>query len=100
MADKKDLFEDISKLAGSMADTAVHSLVDLKKQVAESAKHKVADLLEKTDLIQREEFEVLKKMLQKMKLENEQLNKRLAHIEKKLKKKSLKNKKNIKDIIN
>ena len=89
MAKKSDLLNDITKLAGSLADSAVHSVVDAKKHISELSRNKIDDLIASHNLVKREEFEILKKMIQKSVLNQEKLDKRLSLIEKKAKNKKL-----------
>ncbi len=73
--------DDITKLAGSAMDTAVHSVICLKEQVDEVIQHKIDSFLSNHQVVLREEFEVLQKMVQKLRIEQEELRLRLNELE-------------------
>lgn len=77
MVNKNNLFEDISKLAGNAAGVVLESGKSLQSKV----KGLVTKSLSEMDVITREEFEIVKKMAEKARLENEDLKKRLDKIE-------------------
>jgi BMFP domain-containing protein YqiC len=82
---KKIMLDDITRLAGSAIDTAVHSVVGLKKQLDEIVDQRMERLLTAHHVVLQEEFEVTQKMVQKLRLENEEMKERLNNIEQKLK---------------
>jgi BMFP domain-containing protein YqiC len=77
----KVFLDDITKLAGSAMDTAVHSVVGLKKQIEEVIHHKMEAFLNSHQVVLREEFEVLQKMVQKLRTEQEELQSRINELE-------------------
>lgn len=85
MNKENKIFEDLSKLAGSAMDTAFNSINDMKSQFEQSFHSKVEEVLQKHNLVSREEFEVVKEMLEKSLLEQSKLEKKIALLEKKLK---------------
>ncbi len=78
---KKILLDDITRLAGSAMDTAVHSVVGLKKQIEEIIDQKMERFLSAHRVVLQEEFEVVQKMVQKLRLEQEQLVLRINTLE-------------------
>tara|TARA_B100001564_G_scaffold350490_1_gene355018 strand:- start:218 stop:511 length:294 start_codon:yes stop_codon:yes gene_type:complete len=78
---KQDLLDDITKLAGSAIDTAMHSAADAKEQLKHMVHDKVELLCKEHDLVTRQEFEVAQEMIQKARLEQEQLSARLKKLE-------------------
>ncbi|MDA0781856.1 MAG: accessory factor UbiK family protein [Rickettsiales bacterium] len=85
MNKENKFFEDFTKLAGSAMDTAFNSFADMKSQFDHAVHEKVDELLKKHDLVSREEFEVVRQMAQKARLEQEKLSKKITALEKKLK---------------
>ena len=81
---KSVLLDDVTKLAGSMMDTAVHVVSDLKQQVKGCASTLIKDLNAAEEGVSREEFDVVRKMVQKSREEQEILHVRLAQLEKQL----------------
>lgn len=77
----KILMDDITKLAGSAMDTAVHSVVGLKKQVDDIIKQKMDNFLSAHQVVLREEFEVLQKMVQKLRLEQEEIKQQINELQ-------------------
>lgn len=78
-------FEDLTKLAGSAMDTAFNSVADMRAQFDQAAHQKVEELMHKHEIVTREEFEVVKEMAEKARLEQTKLEKKVADLEKKLK---------------
>jgi BMFP domain-containing protein YqiC len=78
-------FEDMVKLAGSAMDTAFNSAAEMRKYLDDLVNEKLHALLQKQNLVTREEFEVVKEMAEKARLENEKLVKKIAALEKKSK---------------
>jgi BMFP domain-containing protein YqiC len=85
MNKENKIFEDLTKLAGSAMDTAFNSINDMKSQFEQTIHAKIDEVLQKHNLVSREEFEVVKEMLEKSRLEQAKLEKKIATLEKKLK---------------
>ena len=91
MVNKSKILSDLSKIAVD----AMSTFSSLKKEIETLVSLKVNKIINKMNLVKRDEFEVLKKMVQKMTIENE----KFKNIKKKpliRKKKAIKNKKNTK----
>ena len=84
MVNKSKILSDISKIAID----AMSTFSGLKKEIETLVFLKVNKIINKMNLVKRDEFDVLKKMVQKLTLENNKLNKSLP-------KKQLKKKKTI-----
>ena len=86
MVNKNKILSDLSKIAVD----AMSTFSGLKKEVETLVSLRVNKIINKMNLVKRDEFEVLKKMVQKILIENDEL--------KKAKKKpSLKKKKRLKN---
>ena len=72
MVNKSKILSDISK----MAVDAMGTFSGLKKEVETIVSLKVNKVINKMNLVKRDEFEVLKKLVQKLANENEKLNKK------------------------
>ena len=72
MVNKSKILSDISKMAVDAMDT----FSGLKKEVETIVSLKVNKIINKMNLVKRDEFEVLKKLVQKLANENEKLNKK------------------------
>ena len=72
MVNKSKILSDISK----MAVDAMGTFSGLKKEVETIVSLKVNKVINKMNLVKRDEFEVLKKLVQKLASENEKLNKK------------------------
>ncbi len=81
MSKDNKFFEDFVKLAGSAMDTAFNSMSDMKNQFEEAVSHKIDEVLKKRNLVTREEFEIVKEMLEKARLEQEKLKKKIKDLE-------------------
>ena len=55
--------EKLIKLLSSFVENGILSSQDLKKEILTSIKFKKDDLIDKFDLVSREEFEILKKIV-------------------------------------
>jgi BMFP domain-containing protein YqiC len=66
-------------------DTAFNSAADIKQQFDNNVHEKVEELLQKHELVTREEFEVVRQMAENARLEQEKLIKKIESLEKKLK---------------
>ena len=71
MVNKSKILSDISKMAVDAMDT----FSGLKKEVETIVSLKVNKVINKMNLVKRDEFDVLKKMIQKLLIENENLKK-------------------------
>ena len=85
MVNKNKILSDLSKIAVD----AMSTFSGLKKEVETLVSLKVNKIINKMNLVKRDEFDVLKKMVQKVLIENEELKKTQ-------KKPSIKKKKTIK----
>jgi BMFP domain-containing protein YqiC len=74
-------FEDMAKVASGAAGT----FMDMKRDMEDLIAHQLEKLLQNMNLATKEEFETLKDMLAKSRLEQEALKKRLELLEKQAK---------------
>jgi len=72
MVNKSKILSDISKMAVDAMDT----FSGLKKEVETIVSLKVNKIINKMNLVKRDEFEVLKKLVQKLSNENEKSRKK------------------------
>ena len=72
MVNKSKILSDISKMAVDAMDT----FSGLKKEVETIVSLRVNKVINKMNLVKRDEFEVLKKLVQKLSNENEKLRKK------------------------
>ena len=86
MVNKSKILSDISK----MAVDAMGTFSGLKKEVETIVSLKVNKVINKMNLVKRDEFEVLKKLVQKLLAENEKLKNKKRTKKKTSKKKSRK----------
>ena len=78
---KKNIFkEDITKLFGG----ATSVLEILKEEIEERIKDRVEKVIFKLELINKNEFLIIKEMAEKARIENEKLTKRISTLEKKI----------------
>jgi BMFP domain-containing protein YqiC len=78
---KKIFFkEDITKLFGG----ATSVLEVLKEEIEEKIKDRVEKVIFKLELINKNEFLIIKEMAEKARIENEKLTKRISTLEKKI----------------
>ncbi len=89
MVNKNKIFSDLSKLA---VDT-MSTFSGLKDEIETIVSLRVNKIINKMNLVKKDEFEVLKKMVQKLLIENERLNKSVSKKKKKSVKKTKKKKK-------
>ena len=92
MVNKNKILSDLSKIAVD----AMSTFSSLKKEIETLVSLRVNKIINKMNLVKRDEFEVLKKMVQKALIENDELKK----AQKKplvRKKKTIKNKKKAKN---
>ena len=71
MVNKTKILSDLSK----MAVDAMNSFSGIKKEMDTIVRLRIDKVINKMKLVKREEFEILKKMVQKMALENDKLKK-------------------------
>ena len=90
MVDRNKILSDLSKFAVD----AMSTFSGVKEEIETIVSLRVNKVIKKMNLVKKDEFEVLKKMVQKIIIENEKL-KKSAKNNKKSKKNSIK-KKNIK----
>ena len=86
MANKSKILSDLSK----MAVDAMGTFSGIKKEVETIVNLKVNKIINKMNLVKRDEFEVLKKLVQKLLAENEKLKNKKRTKKKTNKKKSRK----------
>ena len=91
MVNKNKILSDLSK----MAVDAMGTFSSLKKEVETIVSLRVNKMINKMNLVRRDEFDVLKKMVQKVLIENEKLKK--SPKRKITKKKTLYKKKKVKN---
>ena len=72
MANKSKILSDLSK----MAVDAMCTFSGLRKEVETIVSLRVNKIINKMNLVRRDEFEVLKKLVQKLLIENEKLKKK------------------------
>ncbi len=89
MSNKEFIKEDIIKLLGGATST----LGILKEEIEEKIKDRVEKLVYKLELINKKDFLTVKKMVEKSRIENEELRKKVNLLEKKLLLLTKKNKK-------
>ena len=87
MVNKNKIFSDLSKLA---VDT-MSTFSGLKEEIETIVSLRVNKIIKKMNLVQKDEFDILKKMVQKLVIENEKLKKtkKSSNNKKKSTKKSL-----------
>ena len=92
MANKSKILSDLSK----MAVDAMSTFSGIKKELETLVNLRVNKIINKMNLVKRDEFEVLKKLVQKLVIENDKFKKKDNKIKKKVRnprKKTLKRKK-------
>ena len=92
MVNKSKILSDLSKIAVD----AMSTFSGLKKEIETLVSLRVNKIINRMNLVKRDEFDVLKKMVQKMVIENEKIKKAQKKPSSK-KKKTLKNKKRAKN---
>ena len=90
MVNKSKILSDLSK----MAVDAMSTLSGVRKEVETIVSLRVNKIINKMNLVKRDEFETLKKIVQKMAIDNEKLRKQPPKVKKRSK--SIKKKKIIK----
>ena len=76
--------EKILKTLSSLIENGILTSKDIKKEISTNLKFKRDDIINKLDLVSREEFEVLKKIIQKQDklIKNLQKNKKTKKVKK------------------
>ncbi len=77
MQNNNKFINDLSK----MASGAVGSLMDIKQEIEEMISSQLEKLLQKMDLVTKEEFNTTQVMLTKSRIEQEDLKKRIDALE-------------------
>ena len=78
MSDK----EKILKTLSSLLETGILTVNDIKKELMTNFKFKKDNIISKLDLVSREEFEALKKILEKQELKIKKLTKKSKKVKK------------------
>ena len=91
MVDRNKILSDLSKFAVD----AMSTFSGVKEEIETIVSLRVNKIIKKMNLVKKDEFEALKKMVQKVMMENEKL-KKTSLRSKKSKKKTVKKKKTIK----
>ncbi len=79
---KKEFFkEDVINLLGGASSI----LNSFKEEVEERIKDRVEKVINKLDIIDKDEFFILKEMVEKSRIENDKLHKKIAILEAKIK---------------
>ena len=81
MNKKTKIFSDFSKIATD----ALGTISGIKKEIETIVKINIEKIIKKTDLVKREEFVVLKSMIQKISKQNKDLEKEIIALKKKIK---------------
>jgi len=76
------IYDDFAKLASG----AMGTLSDVKREIEATLMDKIEKILGRMNLVKREEFEVVRKMAEKARAEQEALSAKLARLEQKLEK--------------
>ena len=72
MVDKSKILSDLSKIAVD----AMSTFSSLKKEIETLVSLRVNKIMNNMNIVKRDEFDVLKKMVQKISIENEKLSKK------------------------
>ena len=78
MVNKTKILSDLSKIAAD----AMSTFSGLKKEIETIVKLRVDRVVNKMNLVKRDEFEVLKKMVQKVLIENDKLRNKRKKVKK------------------
>ena len=74
--------EKILKTLSSLLETGILTANDVKKELITNFKFKKENIVNKLDLVSREEFEVLKALVEKQNLKIEKLSKKTKKVKK------------------
>ena len=72
MSDKEKILQTLS----SLLETGILTFNDVKKELITNLKFRKDDIVSKLDLVSREEFDVLKKLVEKQDMKIKQLSKK------------------------
>ena len=72
------IFDDFAKLASG----AVGTFADIKNEVEAIIMDKIEKILSRMKLVKREEFDIIKLMIEQSRLEQEKLNQKISELEK------------------
>ena len=78
MSDKDKILKTIS----SLLETGILTVNDVKKELVTNFKFKKDDIIGKLDLVTREEFEILKKVVEKQDLKIKKMSKKSKKVKK------------------
>ena len=74
--------EKILKTLSSLLETGILTVNDVKKELITNLKFRKDDIVSKLDLVSREEFDVLKKLVEKQDTKIKQLSKKTKKVKK------------------
>ena len=74
--------EKILKTLSSLLETGILTFSDVRKELITNFKFKKDDLVNKLDLVSREEFETLKKLVEKQELRIKKITKKTKKVKK------------------
>tara|TARA_B100000579_G_C22822850_1_gene851561 strand:- start:1703 stop:1942 length:240 start_codon:yes stop_codon:yes gene_type:complete len=74
--------EKILKTLSSLLETGILTFSDVRKELITNFKFKKDDLVNKLDLVSREEFETLKKLVEKQELKIKKITKKTKKVKK------------------
>ena len=77
MQTRNRIFDDLAKVANS----AVGTVAGMKDELEQIIRHRVEDFIGNMNLVTREEFEVLQSMIEKSRVEQEKLKRRITKLE-------------------
>ncbi len=78
MSDKDKILKTLS----SLLETGILTVNDVKKELVTNLKFKKDDIIGKLDLVSREEFEILKKVVEKQDLKIKNMSKKSKKVKK------------------
>ena len=78
MSDKEKILQTLS----SLLETGILTVNDVKKELITNLKFRKDDIVSKLDLVSREEFDVLKKLVEKQDTKIKQLSKKTKKVKK------------------
>lgn len=85
MTSKNSILEDITKLASNAAAVAFDACKDTSENIKDKTKNISEKITNHLDLVTREEFDVLRALVQNVITENEQLKAKITELESKIK---------------
>jgi len=74
--------DKILKTLSSLLETGILTVNDVKKELVTNLKFKKDDIIGKLDLVSREEFEILKKVVEKQDLKIKKMSKKSKKVKK------------------